>query len=426
MYIHPSQPTVASSSRSPPADENPISSESSSTSRLSVINEDPPQYRKCSVPDLSSSLNIAKSRKPHDPRKSKSAYWSKTTTVLPPSPPRRHSMGNLPRSKSESLLPASRTASRKNSQERTFVPQELPGTTTSDYARFLVNKVSIKHALQSEEDLGNFLMDFNRWKEETNRVLGGDGYLTVDVSGVSCGVCEAAVLRERSRAFARWAFRKVKDVFRSPKEEHSPSRGKCVTFTSHNERYLRRASYIRLTSPNSPISTDSLAPAIMVIRNVSPALEGIQVDIRVPTDQTTTTIRSAPPTAASNYSSSQTSLSYRHTNPVRPSSRLSERPISMFGDTPTRFVTPGADSLRSPSPTNPRSSFSDHEFRLLRRKECSRIAHCFRLLESMLPEERRLKIIGLEFHGGLGGRLRKEWELKRRGWWIGGRAGRMG
>lgn len=63
----------------------------------------------------------------------------------------------------------------------------------------LVNNSTIKHALQSEEDLGTFLGDFKRWKEETHRAMGGDGYLVVDVSGLSCATCKAAVLRERNR-----------------------------------------------------------------------------------------------------------------------------------------------------------------------------------------------------------------------------------
>lgn len=62
-----------------------------------------------------------------------------------------------------------------------------------------VNNTTIKHALQSEEDLGTFLKDFKRWKEDTHRALGGDGYLVVDVSGLSCATCKIAVLRERNR-----------------------------------------------------------------------------------------------------------------------------------------------------------------------------------------------------------------------------------
>lgn len=54
------------------------------------------------------------------------------------------------------------------------------------------------------------------------------------------------------------------------------------------------------------------------------------------------------------------------------------------------------------------------------------MAHCFRMLEGMLPFERRLKLLGMEFHGGLGGRLGRHWEVKRRGWWVGAQPGRLG
>lgn len=67
------------------------------------------------------------------------------------------------------------------------------------YAKLFVNNSTIKHALQSEEDLGTFLKDFKRWKEDTHRAMGGDGYLVVDVEGLGCATCKATVLRERNR-----------------------------------------------------------------------------------------------------------------------------------------------------------------------------------------------------------------------------------